>query len=175
MNEFVEGSNKIIQYLFDKYVATLPALQTFALVVSGVLLFFVVMMMTKANVVGGKRDKFIDKWGLADMGKVKIGRAWKELLVSVSTGDSAKMKKAIGDADKILDEALKTLGFVGKNMNERLNTVDAVRLPNIKEVQEAHRISERIKKEPTFSLTQQEVWNIVGIYEKAFKEFGLFK
>lgn len=173
MNDLVNNAIKVAQYLFDAYVRELPALQTFSLLITGILLFFVVMMMTRANVVGGKKDKFVDKWNLADMSKVKVLRAWKEIVQGIATEESAKMKKAINDADKILEEALKAKGFTGKTVDERLNKVDAVQLENIKEVWQAHRLSERIKKEPTLVIAPNEAWNIIHIYEKAFKDFGL--
>lgn len=160
-------------YLFNTYVRELPVLQTFSLVIIGVLVFFVILMIKRANTIGGKRDKFIDKWNLADMAKVKVLRAWNEIEQEIASGQSVAMKKAINDADKMLDEALKTNGFSGKNMDERLNRVEEDRVSNIKEVWQAHKLSERIKKEPTLELTQNEAINIAGIYKKTFKELGL--
>lgn len=161
--------------MFNTYLRELPVLQTFSLVIIGILLFFVIMMMTKANVVGGKKDKFIDKWNLADMSKAKVMKAWTEIMQEIGSGESVKMKKAINDADKMLDEALKANGFSGKNIDERLNKVEEDCIPNIKEVWQAHKLSERIKKEPALVLTHQEAKNIAGIYQKAFQELGLIK
>lgn len=175
MNEFIDIANKIGAYLVKMYVQVLPTLETFSLVVIGVLVFFVGIMMGRLKTLGMKRDKFIDKWGLGDLSKMKIKRAWKELVAEVGTGASAKMKKAINDADKMVDEALKGAGFVGKNMDERLAKVDDLKIANIKEVREAHRMSERIKKEPTLVITSQMAWNIVEIYQKALKDLGLLK
>jgi hypothetical protein len=148
-------------------------LQTFSLVITGILLFFVIHMTKKANTIGGKKDKFVDKWNLADMSKVKVVRAWNEIMEGIDSGNGVKMKKAINDADKMLDEALKGNGFFGKDMDERLARVDESRLPNLKEVVQAHKLSNRIKKEPALILTQQEVKNIIGIYRKTFQELGL--
>lgn len=175
MNEFLNNINGWAEYLLDVYLRQLPALQGFSLVLIGILLFFVIVMTKRANTLGGKKDKFIDKWNLADMSKVKTVRAWNEIVTEIESGQSVQMKKAINDADKILDEALKANGFFGKNMDERLNKVDEERLANIKEVWQAHRLSERIKKEPTLALTQHEAMNIIGIYRKTFFELGLIK
>lgn len=175
MNEFLNNTDKILTYLFDTYLRGLPVLQTFSLVIIGILLFFVILMMTRANTVGGKKDKFVDKWNLSDMSKVKVARAWNEIMAEIESGESVKMKKAVNDADKILDEALKTNGFFGKDTNERLNKIEEDRLPNLKEVWQAHKLSDRIKKEPALILTQHEARNIIGIYQKAFEELGLIK
>ena len=175
MNEFVEGLTKVGVYLFDIYLSRLPALQAFSLVITGVLLFFVVRMMVRANIISGKRDKFIDKWNLADMPKRKVVKAWKDIAQDVGSGGSAKMKKAINDADKIVDEALKNVGIVGKDMDERLAKTDEMRVVNIREVCEAHRLVARMQKEPALSLTAKEGWNIIAIYEKALKELGMLK
>lgn len=173
MNELADNLIQVLQRLFATYADVLPSLQSFSLTISGILLFFVVLMMVRANTIGGKRDKFIDKWNLADMSKRKVAKAWREVIQEIASRESAKMKKAINDADKILDEALKARGFLGKTTDERLNKVEVEQLENIKEVWQAHRLSERIKKEPALVLTQNEAWNIIHIYEKAFKDFGL--
>ncbi len=173
MNEFLEAINKVVVYLFDTYVRELPVLQTFSLVVTGILLFFVVHMMTKANIVGKKKEKFIDKWNLADLSKAKVKKAWNDIAQAVASGESVRMKKGINDADKLLEEALRERGYAGKTMDERLNKIDEEKLQNIKEVWQAHKLSERIKKEPALALTQNEAWNIMHIYAKALKDFGL--
>ncbi len=173
MNEFLNNANKVVTYLFNTYLRELPVLQTFSLVITGILLFFVIHMVQKANTIPGKRDKFIDKWGLADMSKVKVMRAWSEIVQNINSGVDGAMKKAIGDADKMLDEALKANGFYGKNIDERLNKVDEARLPNIKEIWQAHRFAERIKKDATVPMTQHEARNIIGIYRDTFKELNL--
>lgn len=162
-------------YLFNTYLRELPTLQTFSLVIIGILLFFVILMNQRANTIGGKKDKFIDKWNLADMSRVKVMRAWGEIMQGINGGVDGAMKKAINDADKMLDEALKANGFFGKNIDERLSRVDEDRLPNLKEVWQAHKLSDRIKKEPTLAITQHEAKNIIGIYKKAFEELGLIK
>lgn len=175
MNEFLDNTNRIVEYLFETYLKGLPVLQGFSLVVIGILLFFVILMTKNANTIGGKKDKFVDKWNLADMSKVKVARAWSGVMADLESGQGAKMKKAINDADKMFDEALKANGFFGKNMDERLNRVDEDRLPTIKEIWQAHRLSDRIKKESALELTQHEARNIISIYKKAFQELGLLK
>lgn len=175
MNEFVDGVTKVGAYLFEVYLSKLPALQAFSVVVTGVLLFFVVLMMRRLKTLGMKRDKFMDKWGLIDLSKEKMRRMWKDLLVEAAKGSDTKLKKALADADKILDEALKTAGIVGKDMDERLAKTDEMRIANIKEAREAHRLVARTQKEPKLPLTAREGWNILGIYEKALKDIGLLK
>jgi len=175
MNEFVEGLTKVGVYLFDAYLSKLPALRAFSLVITGVLLFFVVIMMRRLKTLGMKRDKFLMKWGVIDLSKEKQRRMWKDLQVEAAKGSGAKLKKALGDANKILDEALKNAGIVGKDMDERLAKTDEMRVINIREVREAHRLVVRTQKELTLSLTMKEGWNIITIYEKALKELGMLK
>src|SRR3989339_818467 len=105
MNEFVEGITKVGVYLFDIYLSKLPALQAFSLVITGILLFFVVLMMRRMKTLEMKRDKSMDKWGLIDMSKEKQRRMWKDLLGEAAKGSDVKLKKALSDADGMLDEA----------------------------------------------------------------------
>ena len=175
MNGFVEGITKVGTYLFDAYLSKLPALQAFSLVITGVLLFFVVLIMRRMKTLEMKRDKFMDKWGLIDLSKEKQRRMWKDLAVDAASGSDAKLKRALGAADKLVDEALKGAGIIGKDMDERLAKTDEMRVANIKEVREAHRLVARTQKEPTLPLTTKEGWNILSIYERALKDLGLLK
>lgn len=173
MNELADNLLQIGEYLFDTYREVLPSLQSFSLVVTGILAFFVVQAVIKANVIGGKKDKFIDKWNLADMSKAKIQKKWNGILLGIGTGESVTMKNAINEADKMLEEILRERGFAGKTMDERLKQVDESKMENIKEVWQAHKLSDRIKKDPSLVITQNEAWNIVHIYGQALKDHGL--
>lgn len=173
MNEFLSDLGKIGEYLLDAYEGVLPTLQTFSLVITGVLLFFVLMAMKQANVIGGKKEKFIDKWNLADLSKAKVQKTWNGILQDAATGESVKMKKAINEADKLLEGILREWGFAGKTMDERLSKVDESKIGNLKEVWQAHNLSERIKKDMSFVITQNEAWNIIHIYERALRDHRL--
>lgn len=173
MNELAENSIKVLNYVFGAYKDVLPSLQSFSLVITGALLFFVVLAMTKANVIGGKKNKFIDKWNLVDMSKAKMKKAWIEIARGIASGESVAMKQAINNADKMLEEILRERGFAGKTMDERLKQVDESAMENIKEIWQAHKLSDRIKKNPSLKITKEEASNIVFIYRKAFKDHGL--
>lgn len=173
MNDLVNNVVNTFIRLFTPYENALPGLEMIGAIASLLLGVVVVKKMIELNIIGGKKDKFIDTWALADMTQIKANRAWRQIVADAHGADTAAMKKAINDADKMLGELLKASGFSGTTFDERLNKVDAAQMSNIKEVWQAHRLSERIKKEPTLVLAPHEAANIIGIYEKTFKNFGL--
>jgi len=175
MNGFIDITMRIGEFLLKLYTQLLPSLQRFSLIITGVILFFVVYMLRKLKTIGMKRDKFLDKWGLIDLSKEKMRRMWADTVINGAKGGDIKMKKAIAEADKVLDEALKSAGIIGKNIEDRLAKTDEVRVSNIRELREAHRLAARLQQDPKLPLAQNEGWNIIAIYEKALKELGLLK
>ena len=176
MNEFINVAltefMRIDTGMIGWYTHILPALQAFSLVITGVLLVFVVRAMMKANIVGGKRDKLIDQWNLADMSTVKTMRTWRMIGQALDSGNAADVKKAIIDSDTLLSEALRNAGIAGTTTDERLAHLDETRVVNKKELREAHRFAMRLQKELALTVSQQEARNMVGIYEQALQDLA---
>jgi len=145
----------------------------FSLIISGLLLWGIIFFMTKSNFINLKIEQYMDILRIGNLSRRRSVRAWQQIKKKLDLGDEANLKLAIIEADKILDELLKISGYMGENMDERLEQLDSAKLSNISDVWSAHKICSRISQEPDFHINKQEAELIINIYKKSFQELGL--
>lgn len=96
-------------------------------------------------------------------------RRWKELQGFLK--DKATWPLAIIDADKLLDEALKTRRFKGKTTGERLVAAQH-ELKNNSEVWFAHKLRNRLVHEQDIKLRKNDVKDALLGIRSALKDLG---
>ena len=79
-------------------------------------------------------------------------------------------KLAVIEADSMLDNILKRMGFGGESLGERLEKLTVASLPNIEDAKEAHKIRSNIIHDPAYKLSLDEAKRIIEIYEKALTD-----
>ena len=144
-----------------------------SLIISGILIWFVIFIVVKTQLIGEKTKYFFDALGKTNLSKRRSVKAWKQIKKRFDIGDDSNLKLAIIEADKILDELLKISGYQGETMADRLKQLTTAQLSNINEIWEVHKLRNSIVHEPNFQISRGEAWNAIEIYKKAFKEFGL--
>ncbi len=97
---------------------------------------------------------------------------WESVLSHGNSANPSDWRLAIIEADTILDEMLKTLGYMGENLGERLKAVDPANFNTIDDAWEAHKVRNKIAHEGSdFQLGRDDARKVLGMYEKVFKEF----
>jgi hypothetical protein len=94
---------------------------------------------------------------------------WAELLARVKTPEG--MALAVIDADKLLDEALKSHRFRGKTMGERLVAAQKSISDN-DAAWYAHKLRNRLVHEPDVRLKKREAQNALAGFRQALKDLG---
>lgn len=83
-------------------------------------------------------------------------------------------KLAIIEADIILDESLKRLGYAGTSLGERLRSVSSEALHSIDDAWQAHKVRNEIAHGGAdFVLTNKLARETIVQYERVFEEMGL--
>lgn len=80
---------------------------------------------------------------------------------------------SIVQADKLLDSALKCLGFKGNSMGERLISGKS-KLKHRDEVWYSHKLRNKIVHETAFEPSESEVKKALNGYYKTFKDLGVW-
>lgn len=97
---------------------------------------------------------------------------WEKVLERVNSMHPAEWKLAILEADTMLDDMVRRMGYRGENLGERLKVVEPSDFQSIQSAWEAHKMRNRIAHEGSeFELSQREARRIVGLYEQVFREF----
>lgn len=161
--------DNIIQFILD------PVLPGWLLIVKFVFLslglffiFFIVWALIKTTWL-----KRLIIWDIREImtfrhyGLVRIERKWIKIRERFVMNTEAEEKLAIIEADNLLDEVLKKMGFMDKTLGEKLDKLTIDILSNLNEVREAHKIRSNIIHDPTFRLDRNEAKKVFKTYEKA--------
>lgn len=134
------------------------SLTTIILIIAlAVVILALVSLSTKSTAKGIDKAHFVNEWN--------------DVLQASKDGKTRPM--SIIHADKLLDQALKGLGYKGETMGERLISAKN-KLKNKDAVWAAHKLRNRIAHETLFEPTPEDVNRALKGYQKAFKDLGVF-
>lgn len=132
--------------------------------------------------LGIKTKKFWERFGKITQsldavseikGKEKIVKKWEEITAkSISHVDSDR-KLSVIEADKLIDDLLKRMGFKGKDMGERLKQINQNQISNINDIWQAHKVRNNLVHDPYFHLTNNDSGFVIRVYGNTLKEVGI--
>lgn len=99
-------------------------------------------------------------------------KRWKMVLDFITSENPSDWRLAIIEADNILDDLLKEIGFPGNDTGERLKNAPPSHFKTINEAWDAHKVRNRIAHDGmSFDLSYREAKKAIESYEKVFTEF----
>lgn len=107
-------------------------------------------------------------------GKKKLAKKWNLIRARLDTGQDAQYKVAIIEADNVIDDLVKRMGYDGKNMAERLDNIPSGQLDHIEELKKAHEIRNIIIQDDNFILDKKSAEEVMALYEEFLKYFDVF-
>jgi hypothetical protein len=102
------------------------------------------------------------------LNRQKFTASWKEIEALAKQGSPAGRKLALIEADKLLDHALKSVGFPGETMADRLK-VAQYQHPKIKDVWTAHKWRNQLVHEQNFSLSDRQTHEALRAFEAVLR------
>lgn len=102
--------------------------------------------------------------------KKKLVKKWGRIEKRLELGQEAELKLAVIEADKFFDDILKRIGYLGKNMGERLKKINPGQMANINDIWSAHKIRNNIVHDIDYKLTSVDAERAIGAYRKALEE-----
>lgn len=103
-------------------------------------------------------------------GVEQISKRWQKIQNRLTLPSEAEYKLAILEAEDILDNILKRMGYSGETLGDKLNLLSPAQLPNISQVLEAHKVRNNIIHDPDYRLSLDRTRKLLEVYEKAFQE-----
>lgn len=86
----------------------------------------------------------------------------------------AEWRLAIIEADSLLEEMVKRMGYSGTTLGEMLKNIEISDFTTLNDAWEAHKTRNQIAHQGSaFLLTKREAKRIVGLYENVFREFDI--
>ncbi|MEX1063947.1 MAG: hypothetical protein WED06_01255 [Candidatus Paceibacterota bacterium] len=97
---------------------------------------------------------------------------WQEIKNHVNSFKESEWKLAVIEADKLVDDTLKTAGFQGETMGERLMLVKPGQILNLQYLWDAHKIRNLLVHDVNYQIShKQAVW-AVEAFESVMRELG---
>ncbi|HZZ99528.1 MAG TPA: hypothetical protein VFK07_02350 [Candidatus Paceibacterota bacterium] len=103
-----------------------------------------------------------------------VQNRWNEISSHIDSPREGEWKFAVIEADKVVDDQLKTR-FPGETMGERLMNIDKTKLLTIDGLWEAHKIRNRLAHDTDYFLRHAEAVRAIHLYEATLKELEVLK
>ena len=157
--------------------------------VGGIFLYLKIIFIILALVVLGSiiilllKSTWLKRRFLEDMVEIIVYRPfgvkrtfkqWAKINKRLETGKEAECKLAVIEADSLLNDVLRKMGYSGETMGEKLKQLDSTTLPNIDQIWEAHKSRNNVVHDPDYKLTLDQAKKILGIYEKTLRDLEMF-
>ena len=96
----------------------------------------------------------------------------EEIRKHVNSFVEAEWKLAVIEGDKFVDDVLKTAGFAGESMGERLMMIKPDQIINIQYLWDAHKLRNLLVHDANFRLTHQQALFAINAFESVLKELS---
>ncbi len=100
----------------------------------------------------------------------KMAKKWNKIEKRLKSNQEAELKLAVIEADKFFDDILKKIGYLGKDMGERLKKINPGQMANINDIWNAHKIRNNIVHDIDYKLNEFEAERAIDAYKKALEE-----
>lgn len=95
---------------------------------------------------------------------------WQEIKNHVNSFKESEWKLAVIEADKLVDDVLKTAGFPGESMGERLMLIKPDQLLNLQYLWDAHKLRNLLVHDPNYQMTHRQAIWAVEAFENVLRE-----
>jgi hypothetical protein len=103
-----------------------------------------------------------------------VNKRWEQVVKYANSESPSDWKQAIMEADIMLEELLRSLGYVGESVGEMLKSVEKNDFLSIEDAWEAHKVRNAVAHSGgDFQLNERETKRIVALFEKVFLEFDV--
>ena len=137
------------------------------LVLTFILAVLFIIVVRKINGLTAKNANLAKEISPPESAKSGSNARWDEIQKHINSTREGEWKFAVIEADKLTDEALKSGGFVGETMGERLMNIEPGQLTTLQELWEAHKIRNRLVHDTNYFLRYAEAKKAVSLYEKS--------
>jgi hypothetical protein len=104
------------------------------------------------------------------LGHAVIKERWEKVTRKFALGTPEGLALALIEADKVVDDVLKSLGLEGQHMADRLGQLSPDELKTFSRVWRAHRLRNEVVHSPDFYLTSADAERALDDFESFLKE-----
>ncbi len=170
----IEFWNKLSNFI-DNIIQSYPV--TILRIVSGIISFilFIFIVYLKKDAIKLKINRwktFLFHAGIEDR---QFVNQWKEVIKLAKKKDNLSYKKSILKADMLAINILIDVGIYGRTFEEKIeNAKEKYSIENSNDLINTHNIVRKYIEDNNSKISEEEVVNILSVYEKLLKKLRLF-
>ena len=155
------------------FIENLPLFRASGIFIALLALIGVIYSIIRLNQVQSAEDeklKELTRKFSAESAQEENAR-WRRVLDLVASSNPGDWRIAILEADIMLDEIVRAMGYDGADLGERLKGIEKSDLPTLDIAWEAHKVRNRIAHSGSdFILTEREARRVIDLYKEVFEE-----
>ncbi len=161
------------------FSATTNILKIIAYITTPIMVSLIAWLAIKlSKLIKSKREKETDlpsdsKTGPTSSSGGAMQARWEEVLKHIGSTVEGEWKFGIIEADKLVDDTLRSAGFPGETMGERLMSIEKGQIQNLDGLWEAHKTRNRLVHDANYFLRYAEAKRAVQQYQDTLKELGV--
>ena len=97
-------------------------------------------------------------------------KKWKAILERFKSGSESDFRLAIIEADSLVDEVFKKIGFEGESLGDRIAGISQQEVHSIMELRDAHRLRNNLVHTPGYHVTKEDAERAIRHYENVLSE-----
>ncbi len=184
LNRFLNQFDEFIARLLSDPGVAIDALlssPTFTIIqiISGLitilLIFAYIRLLQKNEVLNKKVGELKEAWQQTPLPKGKIVPRWEKIQKRVESNDEGQWKLAIIEADTILDDVIKSMGYKGETMGERMKKIKPEQFPYLDDAWRVHKIRNFIAHDPGYRMKRDTVEKTIDIYKRIFDQLHVLQ
>jgi len=145
------------------------------LVLSGFFLVIIIFALVRTNWLKYQfLEDLIGFLTYRPLGVGKMVKKWNRITKRLDSDSEDEYRIAIIEAEEMLEEVLKKMGYSGKNLKESLEKLPSGVISNFKEVLQTFEIRNKILHDPNYRLSLEEAKKILSVYERALTDLQVF-
>ena len=97
---------------------------------------------------------------------------WDEILQHIGSTREGEWKFAVIEADKLVDDTLRSAGYPGDTLGERLMNIESGQIQTLDGLWDAHKTRNRLVHDTNYFLRYSVAKRVIQLYEETLKELG---
>jgi hypothetical protein len=160
---------------FTSYIA--PVLKLMSLVATAAALYGIFKVTSLFNALNeSEKELYGSKVKVGesdDLPEVKNGK-WERIIELVNSTNASDWRLAIIEADVMLEDLLRRMGYHGESIGEMLKGIEESDFLTLDAAWEAHKVRNRIAHSGSeFPLNEREAKRVIALFESVFREFKI--
>lgn len=165
-----QGEESIFSFLAADFFGSAVVVLKIYSILMFVVIVYVLYKFSKLRVHRQPAQHIADSLRGSVVSTNRLGKQWAKIRERLEHMSEAEWKIAVIEADNLVDDLLRRMGYAGTSMGERLKSITPSQVQTLDAIWEAHKVRNRIVHDPEARLLHKEARGAIGNFELFLRE-----